>query len=121
MDNEKLILCIKPDLETKKSQKVFPYEKKLELKDLVKINLLLNNNLKIGSEIPSDVLELDANFKYVISGASSLTGTCHKRYINCHNPVKIKVKKRKKKMRVFPTFITYNCSVLNLVAKQIVV
>ncbi len=118
MGPEKLILNI--ILEKKSSETLkddFEYSKKVSLTDPLKINSILNSNLSLGDFLPAEYLGLNENYTYKITGASGLSGTPYKKFVNCHNPVLIHVRNKKKKIRVLPKFINYNCSALNLVAK----
>lgn len=75
-------------------------------------------SLKIGHRLPQvlcELLELDPSFCYWIQGGSDLGGAPLRRYINSYNPVKERIKTRKKPIRVLGNAINERVSVVDLV------
>lgn len=81
-------------------------------------NILFSYNLKVSSVLPSElveVLQLDQEKKYTISGASDIGGSPLRRYIKAYNPLMEKIKKRRKLLRVLGNGINNKVSVIDLI------
>lgn len=75
--------------------------------------IIRSKRLKIGNYVyVKDVL--DSNYRYKITGASSLSGTPLRRYSENYNAFKEKVPGRKKMVRALGSTITEDTAVLDL-------
>lgn len=78
--------------------------------------VLRNSGLKINSylDVESLNLPLDSHYTYKITGGSDIAGAPARKYVNCYFPIREKILKRKKSLRVLGHLINPLWSVLNV-------
>lgn len=74
----------------------------------------MSSTFGIGSEVPPSVYGLPLEYSYKISGGSTVSGTPARRYVNSFNPIREKVRKRKRSLTVVSKFVTSSWAVADV-------